>query len=322
MTAQERLALGVDLGGTAVKVGVVTPEGEIIGRGHVATEAARGVDAVVANMRRAAQEAVSAAGITLQDLAGVGLGAPGICDAARGVVVTAVNLGWHSVPAARLLSDALGLPAFLENDANCAALGEQWCGAAKGSDHVILVTVGTGVGGGLILGGKIYPGATGWAGEIGHMPAVKNGPACNCGRFGCLETVSSATAIAVAAQREMVAGRAPFLAKLAQEQQGHVDARLVITAAQKGDQPAQAILREAGEHLGMVLAGLVSALNPELIVVGGGASRAGDFLLEPMRRVIHENAMPGPVAVSQVVTAQLGNDAGLIGAASLVWRQG
>lgn len=320
MAEQKRLALGIDLGGTAIKVGVVTHKGDIIGRGERPTEVLKGAPGVIANMAAAARDAMDAAGVTTADLEGLGIGAPGICDAAHGTVVRAVNLNWSNVVVADLLGRELGIPAYLDNDANCAALGEQWCGAASGSHHTLMITLGTGVGGGLVLDGKIYHGFRGWSGEFGHMPAVADGPACGCGRRGCLETVASATAIANAARREIEAGRAPYMAAKAAEQGGKVDARLVIYAARSGDAPAEAILREVGEHLGAAMAGLVSALNPELIVVGGGASHAGDFVLEPMRQAIASKAMPGPCDVVRVVAAELGNDAGLIGAASLVWR--
>ncbi len=319
MAEQNRFALGIDLGGTSVKAGVVTHKGAIIGRGEVPTEVSKGVDVVIANMARAAREAMTAAGVTIEQIEGVGFGAPGICDSPRGVVVEAVNLFWKNVPAAELLQKALGVPAFLNNDANCAALGEQWCGAASGSNHMIMFTIGTGVGGGLVLNGTIYEGFRGWGGEFGHMPAVENGPQCNCGRRGCLETVASATAMAAVAKREIEAGRAPLLAQRAAAGE-KVDARLVITAAKDGDEPARAILAEVGRHLGLAIAQLVSALNPELVVVGGGGAYAGDFLLEPAREVVRTKAMPGPADVCKIVPAELGNDAGLIGAASLVWR--
>ena len=320
MSEQQRLALGIDLGGTAVKVGIVTHEGAIIGRGHRATEAPLGVEAVVGNMARAARDAMASAGLTVADLEGAGIGAPGICNGPAGVVVEAVNLFWRNVAVSQLLGTELGLPAYLDNDANCAALGEQWCGAARGSDHMLMITLGTGVGGGLILGGQIYHGFKGWAGEFGHMPAVEDGPPCNCGRRGCLETVASATAMAAAANWAIADGRAPVLARMAKEQDGHVDARLVITAARAGDRPALQILETVAAHLGVAVAGLVSALNPELVVIGGGASRAGDLLLEPLRTVVGSRAMPGPAGAVRIIAAELGNDAGLIGAASLVWR--
>ncbi|HEY3365012.1 MAG TPA: ROK family protein [Symbiobacteriaceae bacterium] len=320
MSGAQRPALGIDLGGTAIKAGVVTHDGRIIGRGERATEVEKGVGGVVANLALAARDAMANAGIASSEIAGAGIGAPGICNPRDGVVVNAVNLFWHEVPVASLLKAELGLRVLLDNDANCAALGEQWCGAAKGSDHAFMVTLGTGVGGGLILNGKIYGGFSGWAGEFGHIPAVENGPHCNCGQHGCLETVASATAIAAAARTAIDSGWSPALARMATAQEGRVDARLVITAARAGDEPAREILAEAGRHLGRVLAGLVTALNPELIVVGGGASHAGDFLLEPCRQVVREKTMPGPGGVVRIVRAALGNDGGLIGAASLAWR--
>ncbi len=320
MSEQRGLALGIDLGGTAVKVGVVNHRGVIVGRGHRATEPEKGVSGVVANMALAVDDALAAAGVSKAELDGAGVGAPGICNTAEGVVVSAGNLFWKDVPLAPLLGERIGLPVKLDNDANCAALGEQWCGAARGSNHVVLFTLGTGVGGGLILNGRIYEGFAGWAGELGHMPAVASGHPCTCGRAGCLETVASATAMAREARKAMGEHRAPIMEMLAREQGGQIDARVVILAAQQGEPAAREILYQAGEYLGLASASLVSALNPELIVVGGGASRAGEFLLEPMRRVINERAMPGPASVVQVVAATLGNDAGLIGAASLVWR--
>lgn len=322
MAREQGLALGIDLGGTSVKVGVVSRAGEILGRGTHPTESARGVDGVVANIVRAARAAAEAAGVSLADLDGAGLGAPGLCNVPEGVVVEAVNLGWHhDVPVARMLGEALGVPVRIDNDANCAALGEQWCGAAQGSSHLIMFTLGTGVGGGMVMGGQIYHGASGWAGELGHMPAVEEGGLpCNCGRHGCLETVASATGMANMAKAAIAAGTAPYMAERAAAQQGRVDARLVIEAAKAGDEPARTVLRKAGEYLGLAAAGLVSALNPQLIVVGGGASEAGDLTLGPMREAIRRMAMPGPASVVRVVQARLGNDAGLIGAASLLWR--
>lgn len=312
-------ALGIDLGGTSIKTGVVDRDGKIIARADVPTEASKGVAAVIANMAESARQAVAKAGLTLGQMAGAGIGTPGICNVPDGEVVMAPNLGWRNIPICDLLGKELGIAVTLENDANCAALGEQWCGAAKGAQHVVMATIGTGVGGGLILGGRIYSGAKGWAGEIGHMPTVENGPVCGCGQLGCLETVASATAIGRFAQEAIEAGRAPYLAKRAAEL-GKVDARLVIYAAREGDEVAQSILNKVAGYLGTVLGGLVSALNPEAIVIGGGASAAGDLLLEPLRAALKTKALPDPAAYVRVLTATLGNDAGLIGAAALALR--
>lgn len=312
-------ALGIDLGGTSIKTGVVDRDGKIIAQAEVPTEAAQGVNRVILNMAESARQAVAKAGLSLAQIGGAGIGTPGICNVLEGEVVMAPNLGWRNIPICDLLGKELGIPVTLENDANCAALGEQWCGAAKGAQHVVMVTIGTGVGGGLILGGRIYSGAKGWAGEIGHMPAVDDGPVCGCGQVGCLETVASATSIGRYAREAIEAGRAPGLAKRAAEM-GKVDARLVIYAAREGDEVALSILQTVANHLGKVLGGLVSALNPEAIVIGGGGSAAGELLLEPLRAVIKTRALPDPAEYVKVRTATLGNDAGLIGAAGLVLR--
>jgi glucokinase len=317
--SKERLTLGIDLGGTHIKVGVVKRTGEIVGHGVLRTEAALGVNGVVNNMVQAAHLAMQDAGITTAHLDGVGVGAPGTCDVPNGIVVRAVNLGWKNVPLVGLLSSAIGLPTHLDNDGNCAAMGEQWCGAAKGANHVLLFTVGTGVGGGFILDGRIYHGANGWASEVGHMPADADGPLCACGHYGCLETVASATAMGAYAKRAILAGEAPHMAEMA-AQGVKIDARLVITAAQQGDGPALAVIEKVAGYLGYATAILVSALNPELVVFGGGGSNAGELLLTPIRAIVQAKAMPGPAQVVKIVVAELGNDAGLIGAASLVWR--
>jgi len=320
MPAGTGLALGIDLGGTAIKAGVVSRAGEILSRASRATEPETGPEGVADRIAITAREALQACGLTLGDVDGVGVGTPGICDAARGVVVSSGNLGWREVPLAALLRHRLGVPVRLENDANCAAWGEQWCGAARGVDDVILFTLGTGVGGALILGGRVYRGAAGWAGELGHIRVAPDGPRCACGLTGCLEAVASAAAMARDGQAAVAAGRSPAMARLSAGQAGRVDARVVIAAAREGDAAASAILRRAGAYLGQAAAMLVSALNPALIVVGGGGAYAGDLLLEPMRRAIAEQAMPGPAGVVRVVQAALGNDAGLIGAATLAWR--
>jgi len=318
--AEQGYALGIDLGATTVKAGVVSRAGEIVARAERATEPEKGPAGVAENIALAGRDALRAAGLELSDLDGVGVGTPGICNVDEGVVVSSGNLNFKNVPLAALVRERLGVPVRLENDANCAGLGEQWCGAARGHDDVILYTLGTGVGGALILGGRIYGGATGWAGELGHICIDPDGPECTCGLKGCLEAVASATAMARAAREVVAAGRSPAMARLASEQGGRLDARVVITAARGGDPEAQQILRKAGEYLGLVSAMLVSALNPELIVIGGGASHGGEFLMEPMRQMIARHAMPGPASVVKVVQASLGNDAGLIGAATLVWR--
>lgn len=317
-----RYAIGVDLGGTKVAAGVVDANGRILGKGHRATEVHRGTGAVLQNLELAIREALDRCPRPVREqVRGVGVGAPGIIDAATGTVLLAPNLRWQDVPLPALLAARLGQPVRLENDANCAALGEQWAGAAAGRRHVLMVTLGTGVGGGLILDGHLYRGARGLAGEIGHIPVEANGPPCGCGGRGCLELYASASAIAARGREAVAAGQGEAIRHHARRlARGQVTARAVLAAAQRGDATAVGIIRGAAARLGWVLAGLVNALNPEMIVIGGGLARAGALLLEPLRAEVDRRSLAGPARQVELVTARLGNEAGLVGAATLVWR--
>lgn len=315
-----RYAVGVDLGGTKVAAGVVDGQGRLLSRVHRATEAARGTAVVLDNITRAVAEALARVpGQVREQVAGVGVGAPGTVDYATGAVRFAPNLRWHEVPLRDLLAARLGLPVRVDNDANCAALGEQWAGAARGKAHVLLVTLGTGVGGGLILGGEVYRGAGGFAGEVGHMAVVPDGPRCGCGQRGCLEVFASARAVAARARELVAAGRGEAIQAAARRLgRAQVDARAVILAAQQGDAEARELLVRAGRYLGSALAGLVNLLNPEAVVVGGGLARAGELLLAPAREEIARRALPAPRAQVALSVAALGNAAGMVGAAGLV----
>lgn len=315
----ERYALGVDLGGTKVAAGVVSQAGDVIAMAEEATRVETGVEGVIGNIAKAARAAL--AKVPGLQIDGVGIGAPGICDAEQGLVVFAPNLKWNRVPVRQLVERELGLPTYLENDANAAALGEQWAGAAKGAQHVVMVTLGTGVGGGLIINGQIYAGSSGYGGEIGHIPVLENGPQCGCGNLGCLETLASATAMGRFGREAVEAGLSPAIARHgAGRPDGIVDAKAVLDAAREGDETANAIIRKVAGYLGFALAGLVNSLNPEKIVIGGGVSRVGELLVGPIREETFRRAMPGPREQAAVVAATLGNEAGLIGAATLVWR--
>ncbi|MFO7172913.1 MAG: ROK family protein, partial [Bacillota bacterium] len=248
----------------------------------------------------------------------VGVGAPGIVEAGTGRVLLAPNLRWQDVPLGPLLQERLQMQVYVDNDANCAALGEQLAGAGRGARHLLMVTLGTGVGAGLVLDGQLYRGAGGFAGEVGHIPVLPDGPLCGCGRRGCLETLCSATAVAAMARQAVSDGRgAAIVAAARRVAQGQVDARAVMAAARWKDPVALAILREAGTYLGIGLAILVNLFNPERIVVGGSLSRAGEALLGPAREELGRRALPGPAQQVAVVPAGLGNQAGMVGAAAL-----
>jgi glucokinase len=309
---------GVDIGGTKVLSVCLDAEGLIVGQDLCATEAERGPEAVVkvvaASLRTAAQG---------RELAGIGISMAGILDPKRGVVSIAPNLpGWRDVPLVRLVGERLGLPVALENDANAAALAEHRLGAGRGATNMILVTIGTGLGAGLVLNGRLYSGASGAAGEVGHMQLDPDGPPCSCGRRGCLEALAAGWALARRATE--IIGREPggLLTHMAAKAGGEPDARLLEDAANAGDASAAAAIDAAGRALGAGLANLVNLLNPEVIVIGGGLRKLGDRYLGPAQEVMRREAFAQSVADVRVVEAGLGDEAPAIGAALLAQEAG
>ena len=328
----QRWVAGVDLGGTKIAVGLVEVPKVMGSRAgwRLATRVERptpgreGPAAVLNAMAEAVKRACADAGVPVPVLAGVGVGAPGPLDAARGVVVQAPNLGWREVDVVGSLRARLGVPVFLENDANAAALGEWWAGAGRGTRHFIYVTVSTGIGGGIVIDGQLYVGAHGAAGEVGHMVIVADGgPLCACGQRGCLEALASGTAIARRAREALAASphEGGILRELADGDPARVDARLVAEAARRGDALARRVLEETWRYLGAGLVNLMNLFDPELIALGGGVSRMGELMLEPLRRYVREHAVPGPAAGTRLVPAALGADAGIVGAAAVALRR-
>ena len=335
-----RWVAGVDLGGTKIAAGLLrwTPGRQGVGgpalpaeplalvaRTRRPTPAREGPAAVLAAMAEAVRELCAQAGVEPSALAAAGVGAPGPLDAARGVVVRAPNLGWHEVDVVGPLRAALGCPVFLENDANAAALGEWWAGAGRGARHFVYVTVSTGIGGGIVLDGRLYTGAHGAAGEVGHMVvAPGQGPVCGCGQRGCLEALASGTAIARRAQealRAAPAGQGQMLLELAGQRPDGVDARVVAEAARRGDALARQVLEETWRYLGAGLVTLVNLLDPEVVALGGGVARMGELMLQPLRRHLQEHAVPGPARGTRLVAAELGDDAGVLGAAAVALQR-
>jgi len=312
-----RPAVGVDLGGTKIHTVVATPEGEVLGEDRRPTDAAEGPDAVLGRLIASIRRALASAGPPSGEIAGAGISSPGPCDPRRGVVTNAPNLpGWHEIPIARIVSEQLGVPALLENDANAACYGEFRFGAGRGHQHIVYVTLGTGIGGGIIIDGKIYEGASGAAGEVGHIIIDQDGPPCNCGGRGCLEALASGPAIARAAQAAVEAGRSPALAQLAAG--ASLTPELVLQAAEAGDATAREVIERAGYQLGLGLVGLLNVFDPQALILGGGLLGLGDLYLEPALRLARERPFAQIVADVTIVTATLGERAGALGAAALV----
>lgn len=309
--------VGVDLGGTNIKIGLVDEAGSLMLKQEGPTESEGGAEAVVGKIAQMARGIVADAGKSWEEVAGIGIGVPGFTELSTGLVRLAPNLGWHNVPAKQWLTELLSKPIFLENDANVAALGEAWSGSGKGIDELVCVTLGTGVGGGLILRGEIYQGARGTAGEIGHMPMIIGEKAvqCGCGKWGCLETVASATGMVESAKILLETGMPSMLAEAA-----HVSTKELFRAAEQGDRLALQVVEDAMDVLGRALASMAVMLNLERFVIGGGVSRAGETLFKPLREAFVKYTPAVAAERVDIVAASLGNDAGLIGAAGLVAR--
>ncbi|MGI8550577.1 MAG: ROK family protein [Dehalococcoidia bacterium] len=282
------------------------------------TEATEGRETVIERMLDSLRKAVRSANVTIEDLNGLGVAAPGPVDWQTGHVLEPPNLpGWGDVPLGSILSEQLGLPVVLENDANAAALGEYVSGAGRGAKALIYITISTGIGGGLVFDGRLYRGVSGAAGEVGHMIIRPEGPLCGCGRHGCLEALSSGSAIGREGATALANGRAPLLRRQIDDSGQPVSALLVARAAGEGDEDAQQILHEAGVSLGIGLGNLVNLLNPDRIVIGGGAAHIGAPLLEPAEAVMRRNAFPGAAARVSLRSAEL-EYAAIHGVASLV----
>jgi glucokinase len=319
---RERLVIGIDLGGTKISTALVNSKGGIIARNYRKTQAVEGPDAVIERILDAACQVMTKADVESSQVAAAGICAPGPLDIAAGVVVSPPNLPrWDRVPLRQLIVDALNIPVFLEKDANAAAMGEHRFGAGRGTQHMIYVTVSTGIGSGLILDGKLYHGATSMAGEIGHTTIVPNGPRCGCGNYGCLEALASGTAIARQARERVAQGTPTLIADLAEGDPERITARLVTQAANQGDAEARQIIAEAMTYLGIGMANLVNLFNPQIIIIGGGLANIGDALFESVWHVVEQRAFRAAAETVRIVPAKLGDDVGVLGAAAVALAQ-
>lgn len=317
----DAVAIGVDLGGTNIRVAEVDRRGRLRRELRYATPAQRGPQEVVDRIREAIGRLLDTA--TRGGFVGIGIGSPGLVDHREGVVRIPPNFpGWDEVPLGPAIEETFGLPTRVANDVNAMALAESHLGAGRGYDSLICITLGTGVGGAFVLHGEVYTGVSGTAGEIGHITVEPRGPRCNCGNYGCLERMVGAQYIVERAVKKLEATETHSI--LHQLAGGHLESltpKLIAEAARQGDPLAREVFWETGEYLGIVFAGLVNFLNPEAIVVGGGVTRAGELIFEPMVKTVRQRAMPIPAQVVHIVPAQLGEQAGVIGAALLVLKE-
>lgn len=305
--------IGVDLGGTNIVAGVVNENYEIISKASVKTNLPRPEQEIAADIIKVSKQAVESAGITMDQIEWVGMGTPGIANSETGIIEYSNNLGFVNTPMVKYLEEGLGKPAFIENDANAAAYGEYVAGAAKGAKNAVCITLGTGVGGGIIIDGKIYCGSNFGGAEIGHTVISVDGPQCTCGRKGCFEVYSSATGL-IRMTKEAIAENPDSM--MADEEK--ISGRTAFDYMRKGDKAAKGVVDKYIKYLAAGITNTINIFQPNVLCIGGGVCNEGDPLLLPMKEIVaRENYTRNSPKNAEIVIAKLGNDAGIIGAAFL-----
>lgn len=310
--------IGIDLGGTNIVAGVVDDNYAIVATSKCKTACPRPAEEIVADMARVAKEAVQKAGITMKDVRGVGVGSPGVCNKETGVVERANNLGFINLPMCSMLEELLGVKVAIENDANAAALGEFKAGAAKGTNSCVCITLGTGVGGGVIIDGKVFSGSNFAGTELGHTVISVGGEPCSCGRKGCWEAYASATALVRQTRRAMEADKDSKMWEIAGSLE-NVDGRTAFDAMRAGDAAGTAVVDAYIYYIAVGLVDMINIFQPDILCVGGGICKEGDTLLVPLKKYIEAERYSQNTEKQTVLSvAKLGNDAGVIGAACLI----
>jgi len=313
--------LGIDIGGTSIKASVVDEEMNILSRAKLRTRTGISGQELCDDVVKAAKQSVQEAGIELEDCEYCGVGCPGVVNPKNGRLEYSNNLGQFDVPLRDMLSEMLSMDVYVDNDANCAALGEVVAGAAKGAESALMVTLGTGLGGGIVIGGKIYPGINGVAGEIGHMVICPGGEECTCGRRGCWEAYSSATGLVNMTKDKLEecakSGRVTLMTALA-EKYGKINGRIAFEAMRAGDEAGQEVIDKYITYLESGLTSIINIFQPEVLSIGGGVCNEKEYLTVPLIELVtrdqYTRTNPNK---TKIVTATLGNDAGIIGAAGL-----
>ena len=308
--------IGIDVGGTNVKIALVDDKGSILYSNSVPTRAEMGYEYTVNNIKQAIRDLMSETKVT--GIEGIGFDFPGQIDYKNGIVRLAPNIpGWVNIPIAKIIEDEFKIPTRIDNDVHCAALGELNFGAGKGCENFICMTVGTGIGSGIVINGKLVRGASNAAGELGHIKLqMQEGPLCGCGDHGCLEAFASGPSIVAMAEEYIMGGKSTKFRELASG--GEITPFIVAEAAKQGDPVAKRIFARIGEYIGFGLSSVVNLLNPEKIIIGGGVADAGDILLDPIKETIKKRAMVVAGSAVEIVPAKLGNTAGVIGASLLI----
>jgi len=316
------LILGIDLGGSKILTAAVNSRGEMLSSDESITPATEGREAVIQSIVESSHRVLKQAGVAISEIYAIGIGAAGISNPETGILFTSPNLpGWRDIPLRDIIQEKLGKKTFLTNDANAAALGEFYFGAARGTRNFIYITLSTGIGGGIVIDGKIYSGAIGAAGEVGHMTIDDGGPICNCGNRGCWETLASGTALAKEARHRIKEGVRTSILEYAEGDVEKVTAQTVHSAAEQSDSLAKELIARTGYYVGVGLANLINIFNPELIVIGGGLSNIGDMLLKPAFKTAGERAYKEAFQAVRFASAELGRNSGVLGAAAFALQE-
>ena len=314
----KKYRVGIDVGGTNIKIALVDLDGKIVYNATTPTRAEMGYEAGINNIKQAIKDLMQETKETPQTIEAIGFGLPGQIDYKEGIVKNLPNIpGWVNVPLAKIIEDEFQIKTKLDNDVRCAALGELNFGAGKGCENLICITIGTGIGSGIVLNHKLVRGSSNAAGEIGHIKMqMQNGPLCGCGDYGCLEAFASGPAIVTMAREYISGGKSAKFKEMTPD--GVITPYIVAQAALQGDAVSIQIFKQMGKIIGTALASVVNLLNPEKIIIGGGVADAGEILLEPIRKTILDRAMPIHAQSVKIVPAQLANTAGVIGASLLI----
>ncbi len=314
-------AIGVDLGGANLRVVVVNLESNVVAKIRKKTNADEGRDRVFRRVIDAIYEAIELSKIGKDKIKGISVGMAGLINHEKGVCLYCPNIeGWENVPVKRLVEEEFAIDTSVEDSSRVMALAEHWLGVARGIDNFIFVNVGVGIGCAIFIHGELYRGIGGIAGEFGHMTIDEAGPRCNCGNYGCLETLASGPAISRRARQAIKEGVVSLIEKLVEGNLENITPEIVVEAVRRGDKLAFNIMEKTGEYLGIGIANMINIFNPELIVIGAGVSRAGNILLEPLKRTVKTRALQLSYSMTNIKVSQLGDNAGALGAAIMVLK--
>lgn len=315
-------AVGVDIGAAKLRVAVTNLQTKIIKSKTQLTHPEEGKDKTIRKVIDTVKQLVGESGISWNKIQGIGVGISGVVNHQKGICLFWPNVeGWENVPLGKILEKEFQVPVLVDDSARTMALAEHWCGAARDVENFIFVNVGIGVGAAIFFHGQLYRGTSGTAGELGHTTVEENGPRCSCGNYGCLETLASGPAIARRAKKALEEGVISLIDKLSRGDPSKITPELVVEAARKGDKLAFNLMEKTGEYLGIAIANVLNLFNPELVIIGAGVSRAGDLILDPVKRTVKARALETTSSKAKIVISEMGDESGALGGAILILQK-